>query len=116
MSSRILTNIKKLSFEDEKARVENLLIVMNKTFGRGIIEVVGPTKNARQKLMKRATRAKKYLIKQHGLESERLLLVDVGFNESAITRLSLYAIGGLGSRVYLFPKQAPENAKPRKVR
>lgn len=105
----------KLSFEDQKARLENLLIVMNEALARGIIEVVGPTKKARQKLMKGAARAKRYLMEKRGLEEERLLLVDGGFSKGPLTRLFLYPIGGPVSRIYLFPEPDPKTAKRRKV-
>ena len=97
-----------LSFSDEKARLDNFLINMKERFGRGTIEVVGPTKRDRQNRMKLAERAKKYLVNQQGLEVERVLLVDGGFRDRVGTRLSLYSIGGLVSRIYLFPEKDPK--------
>jgi hypothetical protein len=94
---------RELSFTDEKARLDNFLININKRFGRGTIEILGPSQRVRQKQLKIAARAKGYLTKQRGLEPERLLLIDGGFNERVLTRLSIYSIGGLVSRIYLFP-------------
>lgn len=95
----------KLSFEDEKARLENFLIAINKSFGRGTIGVVGPNKKERLKRMKRATWAKGYLVKKLALEEERILIVDGGFSERSLTRLSLHAIGGPGSPIFLYPEE-----------
>ena len=95
----------KPSFEDEKARLENFLIAVNNSFGRGTIEVVGPNKTARQKRMKRASRASRYGLKKLGLEEERILIIDGGFSEGPLTRLSVYAIGGPGSVIFLYPEK-----------
>lgn len=56
--------------------------------------------------MKLAARAKSYLVRVRGLEAERLLLVDGGFKESALTRLSLYSIGGSAGRIHIFSKRS----------
>ena len=101
-----------LSFEDEKARLDNFLIQMNERSARGTIEVVGPSKKIRDQRMKLAGRAKAYLVKERGLEPERLLLVDGGYGERSITRLSLYSIGGPASRIYVFPEKDPGNTAP----
>ena len=98
----------RLTFADEKARLDNFVIHMNNVFGRGIIEVLGPSRRDRQQLMKLAVRAKRYLVKERGLEAERLLLVDGGFKGTALTRLSIYSIGGLASGIRLFPEEDPE--------
>jgi len=100
----------KLSFEDEKARLDNFVINMKEGLGRGTIEVRGPTKKDRQQLMKQAARAKSYLVKKRGLEPERLLVIEGGFWEKRVTRLSLYSIGGVPSRIYLHLEPDPEMA------
>lgn len=97
----------KLSFKDEKARLDNFMIVMNEVSGRGTFEILGPSKRERQYYLKLAARAKRYLTKERGLEPERLLLVDGGFNETVITRLSMYSIGGLASHIFLYPQSDP---------
>ena len=97
----------RLPFADEKARLDNYMIQLNSLVARGTIEVAGPSKSARQQQMKRAARARNYLIKQHGVEPERLLIVDIGYSESPLTRLNIYSIGGLGSRIYVFPQTDP---------
>jgi hypothetical protein len=97
-----------LPFSDEKARLDNFEIVMKGMFRRGVIEILGPSKRYRQGRIKLAARAKRYLIKELGLEPERLFLVDGGFSETAFTRLSIYSIGGAGSQIILVRRSDPE--------
>jgi hypothetical protein len=104
----------KLSFGDEKARLDNFVIQMNQRLGRGVLEVVGPTSKTRAQRMKLGARAKAYLVRERALEPERLLVVDGGYGPDVLTRLSLYSIGGLPSRIYLFPEKDPENTAPNK--
>ncbi len=103
-----------LSFSDEKARLDNFLISMNERLGRGIIEIVGPSKRHRQSRLKRAAKAQRYLTKELGLEPERLLLIDGGFDRTALTRLSLYSIGGAAGLIILYPQRDPEETTPKK--
>jgi hypothetical protein len=103
-----------LSFADEQARLDNFLLQMNARLGRGVIEVLGPSKNARGQRLQLASRAKQYLAKKRSLEPERLLIIDGGYRDASVTRLSLYSIGGLSSRVYVFREKDPENAAPDK--
>jgi hypothetical protein len=62
-----------LSFEDEKARLDNYVIRMRETLGRGAIVVYGQNWTVRNRLMKRAERAKSYLIKSAGLRGSAFL-------------------------------------------
>jgi len=101
-----------LTFADEKARLDNFVIQMKNEFGRGIIEVIGPSRRQREQLMRRAARAKSYLVKQRRIEPERILLVDGGFHEIAVIRLSTYSIGSLGGRIYFFPERDPQDIAP----
>jgi hypothetical protein len=101
-----------LSFTDEKARLDNFLIQMNARLGRGVIEVFGPSKKVRSQRLKLAGRAKQYLVTKRSLDEGRLLIVDGGYRDDLVTRLSLYSIGGLGSRVYVFRQQDREDAAP----
>lgn len=96
-----------IQFADEKARLDNFVINMNEVFGRGVIEIVGPSKRVRQERLKRAARAKSYLVNQRGLESERLLIVDGGFRNASATILRLHSIGGVVSRIHVFPEKDP---------
>ena len=64
------------------------------------------------KRLKLAARAKRYLVRERGFEPERLLIVDAGFNESSVTRLGSYSVGGAGTRIYLFPQKDPEATPP----
>ena len=98
------------TFEDEKARLDNFVIQIKEMFGRGVIEVIGPSPEARRQRMKRAVRAKQYLVKKRGLEPERLLIVDGGSENSSLTRLCLYGIGGPATRIYVFSGKDPEPA------
>lgn len=102
------------SFSNEKVRLDNLVIIMTEMFARGVIEILGPSKRDRQNQMKRAARGKSYLIKERGLEPERLLLMDGGFNETAFTRLNIYTIGGLAGRIFLDRRSDPDEAAPKK--
>ncbi len=102
------------SFSKEKARLDNLVINMTAMFARGVIEILGPSKKDRQNQMKRAARGKSYLTRERGLEPERLLLIDGGFNETAFTRLNIYMIGGLGGRIFLYRRSDPDEAAPKK--
>lgn len=103
-----------LPFSDEKARLDNFFINMNERLGRGIIEIVGPSRRHRQSRLKRAARAQKYVTKELGLEPERLLLIDGGFHRTALTRLSLYSIGGAAGLIILYPQRDPKDALPKK--
>ena len=94
------------TFEDEKARLDNFLIQMNNRSARGTIEVRGASPKIRAQRMKRAARAKDYLVKKRGLEPERLLIVDGGYSERSFTRLSIYPLFGY-LRINIFPEKDP---------
>jgi hypothetical protein len=96
-----------LSFEDQIVRLDNCLIQMNEMLGRGAIIIYGDSPSARNTLMKRAARAKRYLERKRGLEAHRLLIVDGGYKERTITAIDLYTIGGEVSRIHIFPQQDP---------
>jgi hypothetical protein len=106
---------KKLSFEDEKARLDNYVIQMKNMLGRGAIVVVGENRAVRSKLLKRAERAKRYLVQKRGFEAGRFLIVDGGYGASSYTELHLYTIGGAMSRIYLFPEKDPGPVAPNKA-
>ena len=108
----IFDEYQKLPFEDEKARLDNFLIQMNQRSARGLIQVFGPSIKDRDQGLKLATRAKAYLVRQRRLEPERLLLVDGGYRSESVTRLSIYSVGGLPSRIYLFPEKDPVTTRP----
>src|SRR6266404_3297047 len=71
-----------LSVEDEKARLDNYVIQMRNMLGRGALVVVGENRAVRNGLLKRAERAKRYLVQKRGFEAERLLIVDGGYQAS----------------------------------
>ncbi len=97
----------RIPFQDEKARLDNYMFQINNLFGRGTIEVRGPSRRAREERMKVAARAKAYLVKQRGLHPDRLLIVDGGFSERAVTNLNIYSIGGIASAIFVFPQPDP---------
>jgi hypothetical protein len=97
-----------ISYEDEKARLENFAIIMKEGMNRGAIVVYGQSRKDRDNLIKRAQRGLKYLAQKQGIEKNRILIVDGGYREQSATELNLYSIGGLGSRVYLFPQMDPK--------
>ena len=99
-----------LSFEDEKARLDNYVIQMKEMMGRGTIVVYGENHAARTRLMKRAKRSKKYLTDKREVESQRLLIVNGGHKDHSIIELHLYPIGGEVSRIHLFPEKDPANS------
>ena len=96
-----------LPFADEKARLDNFQFNMNSLVARGTIEVLGPSKSARQEHMKAAIRAKTYLVKQRGVEPERILIVDAGFSPVPLIRLNDYSIGGFASSIWVAPQPDP---------
>ncbi|MDQ2922551.1 MAG: hypothetical protein M3R52_13185 [Acidobacteriota bacterium] len=104
-----------LSFEDEKARLDNYVIQMKNLLGRGALVVVGENRAVRIGLLKRAERAKRYLVQKRGFEAERLLIVDGGYQTSSYTQLHLYMIGGVVGRIHLFPEKDPGPVAPNKA-
>ena len=94
-----------LPFQDEKARLDNFVIQMREMMFRGGIVIYGENPTARMKLLKRAQRAKRYLVQTRGLESQRLLIIDGGYREESITELRLYMIGGETIRIYQFSEK-----------
>ena len=96
-----------IRFSDEKARLDNYVIQINAFMGRGAIVVYGENPAVRNKLMRRAARAKNYLIQKRGLESQRVLIVSGGYKEHSITELHLYTIGDEVRRIWIFPEKEP---------
>lgn len=97
-----------IPFGDEKARLDNFMFHLNSYFGRGALEILGPSPKDRHQRLKRAARAKRYLVRERGFEPERLLIIDAGYNERSLTRLADYAIGGIAARIILYPQKDPE--------
>ena len=94
-----------ISFEEEKDRLDSYALNMKERMDRGVIVIYGPSSKARAQLMKRAKRAQKYLAQTRGIEEHRVLIVDGGYKERSAIELNLHSIGGLGSRVNLFPQR-----------
>lgn len=100
-----------LSWEDEKARLDNYAIQLKNTMGRGAVVVYGNNSLERQKLIKRAMRARKHL-QSRGIDAVRILIVDGGYREQSLFELNVYLMGGLAERIYIFPERNPKT-KPR---
>lgn len=96
-----------LPFADEKARLDNFHIQMTNALRRGVMIVYGETSAVRRTWLKRADRAKNYLITKLGLDPPRLLIVDGGYRESAYIELFLYGIGGQGPRISVDIQKEP---------
>jgi len=103
-----------LSWEDEKARLDNFGIRLKEEMGRGVIVVSGPNEAQRAKLLNHAVRARKHL-ETIGLEPQRILIADGGYREMSLFELSFYSIGGFKYRVYLRPEKDPQKPPTRKL-
>lgn len=101
-----------ISFADEKARLDNFWFQLNSGFARGTIQVLGRSPKDREQRLKRAVRAKNYLVRQRGLEPERLLILDGGYNEENMTRLTWHSIGGVATTIIVFREKDPVNTTP----
>jgi hypothetical protein len=71
-----------IRFEDEKARLDNFAIqISNQDDAHGFIIVYAGRKATLNQAQRRANRAKNYMVKVRGIESERLYAVDGGYRE-----------------------------------
>ena len=93
-----------ISFADQKVRLENFMLEVNALVSRAIIEVTGPTKETRNRGLRAAAKAKAYLVAKHHLEPERVIVVNGGYRSELLTRLAEYSIGGIKSRIFLWPQ------------
>lgn len=96
-----------LPFADEKARLDNFAVYTLNGIARGAIVFYGENPAVRRKLLKRALRAKNYLVKVRGLEPERLFVLDGGYKAQSTTELQLKSITGLNSTMIFFPEKDP---------
>ncbi len=96
-----------LSWEDEKARLDNYAIELKKNMARGLIVIYGNDRVERKKLLKRAMRARKHL-QRRGIEPARVLIVDGGYRKQSLFELNVYLIG-LMERVFLLPEKDPKH-------
>jgi hypothetical protein len=96
-----------LSFSDEQARLDNFVIRLREDNLRGALVIYGRNPAERQKLLKRAERAKNYVVKVLGLESRRLLIIDGGYRNGPVTALHLYTIAGVASRMIFYTEKDP---------
>ena len=96
-----------ISFEDEKARLDNYVIQMNASLDRGVIVAYGKNPTARRRMLKRAERARKYLVQKRGLEPQRLIIVSGGYSDLSYIELGLYPIGGVGG-IYVTYRKDPK--------
>ena len=96
-----------LPFAEEKARLDNFSVYVRDGIARGAIVVYGENPAVRRKLLKRAARAKNYLVKVRGLETERFFILNGGYKDHAVTELQLKSITGLNSTMIFFPAKDP---------
>jgi hypothetical protein len=108
-----------LTWSDEKARLDNYGIRLNYEILRGAIVVYGKDRAVRSRLIKRATRARSYLSRQ-GIEPERILIVDGGYQTDSYLALQIYSIAGFGSYISVLSQSEParslQNRRKRKQR
>jgi hypothetical protein len=76
-----------LRFSDEASRLDNFAIQLTAEDANGYIVVYAGRKGMVNEAQQRADRAKTYLVRVRGLESERLYAVDGGYSEDFIVRL-----------------------------
>ena len=96
-----------LPWEDERARLGDYALRLKATMERGAIVFAGPGEAQRTKMMKHAVRVRKHLVTL-GLEPQRILILDGGYQEIPLFDLHCYGIGGVEQRIWYFPRQ--ENA------
>lgn len=104
----IFDEYRSLSWEDEKARLDNYAIQMDERLNRGTIIVFGRNPSERSNRIKRAERARKYLYRKRSIHPKRLLILDGGYDEERAFRLNLHSIGAATSRIYVFRDQDPK--------
>jgi len=90
-----------LSFEDEKARLDNYAVQLQTSLSRGVITAYGQSPEERSRLMKREERAREYLAQKHGVEPQRIMIVDGGYQKTPAVGLYLYSLGGYWSRIHV---------------
>ena len=95
------------SFEDQKARLDNFAIHLGQILGRGVIMTHGASPAERSRLMKGAERARDYIARKRGIEPQRILIVDGGYEKTSSFTLHTYSIGGIASRIFLYPEPDP---------
>lgn len=83
-----------IRFEDEKARLDNFAIqISNYKYAHGFIIVYAGRKATVNEAQRRANRAKNYMVKVRGIESERLYAVDGGYREDLEIKLYVGPVG-----------------------
>lgn len=77
-----------IRFADEKARLDNFAIqISNYKGAHGFIIVYAPRKPNVNQAQRRANRAKNYMVRVRGIESERLYAVDGGYSNQMEIKL-----------------------------
>jgi hypothetical protein len=84
-----------IAFNDEKARLDNVAIeLQNEQGSTGYIIAYGGRRSRANEAIKRANRAKDYLVNTHGIEPGRVKTVDGGYREELTVELYIVATGG----------------------
>lgn len=102
-----------ISFNDEKARLDNFAIQMaaSPVMG-GVIIAYGGRRGRINEAKARAGRAKNYLVKVHGIEPWRIVVVDGGHREDLTVELFFRPIADASiSRIYTSPTLSPGDVK-----
>ena len=85
-----------VSFEDEKIRLDNLAVHLQNEPSAQPYIIAYAGRHARPGEAKgRASRAKSYLIREHGIDPERIVIVDGGYREIRSVELWLVPMGAV---------------------
>ena len=115
-----------LSWEDEKAHLDNFAIALqNDPDSTGYIVVYAGRRSCVGEANERALRAKKYVVKTRGIQASRIKWLDGGYREELTTILQPAPRGApeitasptlKRSEVQIFKNCKPKSRKPRKRR
>lgn len=100
-----------ISFDDDKARLDNLAIeLQNNPQARGQITVYGGQRSRAGQADYLATRARDYLVVTRGIDASRIIIVNGGYRER--DTYEIYLIPQGADAVLPTPTVAPEDARP----
>jgi hypothetical protein len=83
-----------ISFDDEKARLDNFAIeLQNGPTSEGYLTCYGGRRGYEGEALRRCERAKRYMVNVRGIEAARIVLVDGGFREELNVKLVVVPAG-----------------------
>ncbi|MBX5479194.1 MAG: hypothetical protein IRZ19_08955 [Pyrinomonas methylaliphatogenes] len=101
-----------IAFNDEKARLDNFAIqLQNQPGAQGYIIAYGGRRGRVGEALRRAERAKNYLVSTRGIEAGRIVTVDGGYRETLTVELWIVPQGAQPPQAT--PTLTPEEAQPR---